>query len=205
MPTDTTPDAFSFTAVTDAELNTEHTSDAITVSGINVAVSIGVTTGGTLVVDDSDFSGSTVSNGQTVAVKLTSSSQPNTSVTATVTIGGVSADFMVTTRAATPPTMVMLSVSNNETLSPTISWDAVAGADHYRLEWNSTSVITEATSYTFSGLSNGTYNLTVYAVDGNGSDLASGTTSFVVIPTFTEWMVLLLALAMMAYLLFRSR
>ena len=95
---DTTPDSFSFTARNNVDPATEVTSNAITVRGINTTVSISVTNGA-LVVDGAAFSGNTVSSGQTVAVKVTSSSTFGQRVTATVTIGTRSADFVVTTRA----------------------------------------------------------------------------------------------------------
>ncbi len=97
----TTPASFSFTDVTGVEPGTEETSDAITVSveDTTAAIPISVTSGGTLEVDGSAFSGNTVTNGQTVAVKVTASSDFATEVSATVTIGGVSDEFSVTTRA----------------------------------------------------------------------------------------------------------
>ena len=96
---DTTPDAFAFTAQTGAEPGTSITSNAITLSGLNGATAIAAS-GGTLVVDGSDFTGTTVTNAQTVAVKVAASSAYNTATTATVTIGGVSANFSATTRPA---------------------------------------------------------------------------------------------------------
>ena len=97
----TTPESFSFTDVTGAEPGTEVTSNAITlvVEDTTAAIPISVTSGGTLEVDGTAFSGNTVTHGQTVAVKVTASSDFVTEVSATVTIGGVSDEFSVTTRA----------------------------------------------------------------------------------------------------------
>ena len=97
----TTPASFSFTDATGAEPGTEVTSDAITlvVEDTTAAIPISVTSGGALVVDGAAFSGNTVTHGQTVAVKVTASSEFSTEVSATVTIGGVSDEFSVTTRA----------------------------------------------------------------------------------------------------------
>ena len=97
---DTTPDAFTFTAKTGVSPGTAVTSNAITVSGIEAAASITVSSGGSLVVDGSAFTSATVTNGQKVAVTVTASASFNTKTTATVTIGGVSAAFSVTTRPA---------------------------------------------------------------------------------------------------------
>ncbi len=93
---DTAPDAFTFTAQNGVMPSTTITSNTVTISGLNGAAPISVT-GGTLVVDGNDFTGATITNAQTVAVKVTSSSAFRTATTATVTIGGVSADFSVTT------------------------------------------------------------------------------------------------------------
>ena len=95
---DTTPDSFSFTARNNVDPATEVTSNTITVRGISAGISISVTNGA-LIVDGAAFSGNTVSSGQTVAVKVTSSSTFGQRVTATVTIGTVSRNFVVTTRA----------------------------------------------------------------------------------------------------------
>ena len=94
---ETTPDAFSFTPRTQVSPSATVTSNAITVSGLEAPASISVR-GGTLVVDGSTFTGATVSNGQTVAVQVRASSRYAATATARVTIGGVSADFAVTTR-----------------------------------------------------------------------------------------------------------
>ena len=125
---DTTPDAFSFTEQTEIEPGTQVTSNAITVSGINAAATISVT-GGSLVVDGSTFSGATVTNGQTVAVKVTASSAFSTATTATVTIGGVSANFKVTTKEVEiePPT----TTATAGFLRVRLDWTPVASATGY--------------------------------------------------------------------------
>ena len=96
---DTTPAGFSFAARSDVAPGAVVTSETITVSGINTVASISVANG-SLIVDGSAFSGDTIRNGQTVAVRVTASATLGGSVTARVTIGGVSADFVVNTRAA---------------------------------------------------------------------------------------------------------
>jgi hypothetical protein len=98
---DTAPDPFDFDDVSNADLSTEYTSDPITVSGINSAAPISVT-GGTYSINGGSFTSSpgTVTNGQQVRARLTSSPDPETGVVATVTIGGISGGFTVTTAAA---------------------------------------------------------------------------------------------------------
>lgn len=99
---DTTPDAFSFTDQTGVALSTAITSNAITISGINAAAAISIT-GGSYSINGGAFTNSTgtVSNGASVQVKVTSSTAYSTATQATLTIGGVSDTFSVTTLAGT--------------------------------------------------------------------------------------------------------
>jgi hypothetical protein len=102
VPTDTTPNAFSFSAQTDVELNTSISSNAINVSGINAATSISISgADGEYSIDGGSFTNATgtISNGQSVVVRLTSANDFSTTTETTLSIGGVSAVFSVTTRA----------------------------------------------------------------------------------------------------------
>ncbi|MES2824597.1 MAG: hypothetical protein V4732_13415 [Pseudomonadota bacterium] len=98
---DLIPDNFSFTAVTGAAVSTEVTSNTITVMSINKPVSISIT-GGTYAIGSGAFTGATgtVTKGQTVKVKVMTSASNSTAVTSTLTIGGVTGSFSVTTIAA---------------------------------------------------------------------------------------------------------
>jgi len=99
---DTTPDAFSFTDQTDVDLSTAITSEAITVAGINKPVAISVS-GGTYDINASGlFTSSlgTVSVGNTVRARHTSSDTGSTAVDTVVTIGGVSDTFTSTTASS---------------------------------------------------------------------------------------------------------
>lgn len=119
-PTDTTPDAFSFTAATNVALSTVSTSNTITVAGIDAAAAISIT-GGEYRIGSGSWVSSpgTVVNGDTVTVRTTSSSANSTAVTATLTIGGVSATYSVTTQAAVAP---------SDTTPNAFSFTAVTGA-----------------------------------------------------------------------------
>jgi len=103
IPADLTPDAFSLTAQTNAALNTLVNSNTFTVSGINGAAAISVT-GGEYSVGCTTpaftTAAGTVASGQTVCVRHTTSAQYSTSVTTTLTIGGVAASFSSTTASA---------------------------------------------------------------------------------------------------------
>ena len=99
---DSTPSAFSFTDVTDADTSTVYTSNSITVAGLdaNSPVAISVT-GGQYSINDGDFTSDagTVVADDTVRARGTSSGSAATAVNVAVTIGGVSDTFTITTAA----------------------------------------------------------------------------------------------------------
>lgn len=102
---DTTPEAFSFTDVENATTSTVYTSDAITVSGINHAAVISVSGDASAKYSINNATAvstnGTVSSGDEVRAVVTSSADASTAVNATVTIGGVSDVWSVTTEAET--------------------------------------------------------------------------------------------------------
>ena len=102
---DVTPDPFGFTPVTAAELNTLVTSESIEVTGINAPAAIRIT-GGEYSIGDKAFTSKngSVKVNDKVRVRIKSSSGHETTVTATLTIGGVSGDFKVTTGSASSDT-----------------------------------------------------------------------------------------------------
>ncbi|WP_105101538.1 agarase [Microbulbifer pacificus] len=126
---DTRPDKFAFTAVSDAEMGTIYTSDAITVSGINAAANISVS-GGEYSVNNGDFTSDagTVNNGDTVSVRITTSTEYSTAVTASLTIGGVNADYSVTTMAEPvepePPTGDVVKIDFNLNMRHTVGGES---------------------------------------------------------------------------------
>lgn len=98
--TDTTPDAFSFIDQTDAALSTLTESATITVSGIGAASAISVSNGEYSINGGTYTSvAGTVTNGQTVKVRHTSSASNSTTVDTVLTIGGVGDTFTTTTLA----------------------------------------------------------------------------------------------------------
>ncbi len=115
VPPDTTPDAFAFVAETNVALATTVTSNNQTVAGINTAAPISVT-GGAYSINGGVFTAApgTVTSGQIVAVRQTSSATPATATIATLTIGGVAADFSATTVPAdtTPSPFSFVDVTN---------------------------------------------------------------------------------------------
>ncbi|GHG01681.1 hypothetical protein GCM10017783_12410 [Deinococcus piscis] len=95
---DTAPDPFTFTAVQGSPPNSEVTSNAVKISGINAPAPIAVA-GGTLLLDGQVSTGTTVRNGQSVAVRVRTAAAPAAVASATVTIGGVSGTFTAVTQS----------------------------------------------------------------------------------------------------------
>lgn len=107
VPPDTTPDAFSFNDQSGLPLNAEVTSNEIVVGGINAPAGIDIT-GGEYSVDGEAFTDEpgTVANGARVRVRVVASNAYTTTVSATLTIGGVSDTFSVTTKSEDVVTVV---------------------------------------------------------------------------------------------------
>jgi len=94
------PDPFSFNPVNNAELSSIYVSNTVTVSGIAALAPISVT-GGEYSVNGGSYTSDPnwVENGDEVTVHQTSAAAYSTLTTATLTIGGVSAPFKVTTKS----------------------------------------------------------------------------------------------------------
>jgi len=117
---DTTPDAFSLTAVNSAALNSVQTSNAITISGINSISAISISAGGSYSINGGAYTSAagTVVNGNTITVRLTSSSSFSTLISTTLTIGGVQSTYNVTTLAQdTVPDSFSFTAVNSVDLS----------------------------------------------------------------------------------------
>lgn len=115
VASDTTPDSFSFTAVTDSRPSLDTQSNTITITGLNAAAPLSIT-GGTYSVDGSQFTSAagTISNGQTLRLRITASAEPGETVVATVTVGDFSTNFSVTTRMPDGASTAMVNdVDNN--------------------------------------------------------------------------------------------
>ena len=115
-----TPDQFTFTDQTDVALSTVIESNAITITGVDPDTDIPVTiSGGEYAVSTDGGStfgaftsaGSNVQLNHQIKVRVTSSGDNSTAVSATLTAGGVSDTFTVTTEAfvdETPPVITIL-------------------------------------------------------------------------------------------------
>ncbi|MCC7253067.1 hypothetical protein [Hyphomicrobium sp.] len=115
---DTTPDAFTFTDQTNVALSTLTTSNTIAISGINTSAPVFVTGSGAEISINGGAWGSsgTISNGETLQVRLTSSLTPGAEMTATVNVGGVSDIWSITTVGpdTTPSAFVFLDLTDQD-------------------------------------------------------------------------------------------
>lgn len=129
---DTTPDAFAFTDVSGATVSTQYTSNTITVAGLGAGVSVPVTiTGGTYSKNGAAYTSAdgTAQNGDTFAVRLTSSASGATSANASLTIGTVSDTYTVTTTGFTPLDLFLASESGDfyDATDYSTMWQDTAG------------------------------------------------------------------------------
>lgn len=97
---DSEPDAFSFAPKTGVATGSNVVSNAVTITGIDVPADITIE-GGSYRINGSQFTatGGVIANGQRIELRVAASAEPETATTTTVTIGGISADFSVTTAA----------------------------------------------------------------------------------------------------------
>ncbi len=156
---DLVPDAFSFTDQTGVALNQQVTSNAINVTGLTGATAISIS-GGTYAINGGPYTSSagSVANGDTVTARITASASNSTTINATVTIGGVSDTFSVTTLDDITPDAFLLTDSSGASLSSVVTSNTI-----------SVSGISAATSISVTG---GTYS-----VNGGAYTSASGSVS----------------------------
>lgn len=114
VASDTTPDSFSFTAITNSNPSLDTQSNTITIAGLNAPAALSIT-GGTYSIDGSQFTSAngTISNGQTLRLRVTASADPGETVVATVTVGDFSTNFSVTTRMPDDASTAMVEDVDN--------------------------------------------------------------------------------------------
>ncbi len=131
--------SWGFADLSNVALNSPFNSNALSVVGIASGTTISIS-GGTYSVNGGTYTADpgTLSPNDTVTVQLNSSSMPSTAARATLNIGGVSGDFIVTTKADTQAPSVPADVK--ATLSGTnqvqLIWSAATdnvGVTAYRI------------------------------------------------------------------------
>lgn len=100
-PADNTPDSFDFVDVVDADLSSVYASDAQQITGMDAGTAISIT-GGEYRINGGSWTSvaGTINPGDTLELRQTSSPNPETATTATVTVGTLSVGWSVTTAAA---------------------------------------------------------------------------------------------------------
>lgn len=95
---DAIPDPFAFAAVTGALMSTWYTSTRIVLSGLPVPVPVSIV-GGRFSLNDGPYGVSPALGGDddSLTVQVFTSASPMSPATASVTVGGVTVDFTVTT------------------------------------------------------------------------------------------------------------
>jgi len=154
---DTVPDPFTFTTVPDATFTTQYESDVVTVSGLGVSppasgitspISISggqysvSTDGGTTWSAYSTTTPATVQNGHKVKVRGTSPAANNQTVTVSLSIGGITGNFAISTpfiAGAQGSNFTMLDSSNgivggtNDVLA---TWDGTSDTNNNSTVFN---------------------------------------------------------------------
>ena len=130
-PPDTTPDAFSFDVVADAELATAYATDAETITGMDPATAVSISGDGS---PEYRVAGGawtsapgTIDPGQTLELRATSPATYETTRTVTVTVGTVSVQWTITTRVkdTTPNAFSFAAISDAELATGYASESAV--------------------------------------------------------------------------------
>jgi len=119
---DNTPNAFSFSALTNQELTTRVNSNSVTLMDMDNNVSISITNGEYEVNGDGNWTSASshINSGDSVKVRTTSSANFSEKVSATLSVGTLNANFDITTKVAPAPTNAKPSITN---LSDSINID----------------------------------------------------------------------------------
>jgi hypothetical protein len=109
---DTTPDTFTFTDINGIALSTATESNSIEITGIDAATTVTIS-GGEYKIGSGIYTtaAGTVSSGQTITIKLTTSSSYATISEATLTVGGVKDTFTATTMQQPAPSLPVVQVN----------------------------------------------------------------------------------------------
>ena len=116
-----TPHQFSFTRQSNVATGTIITSNVITITGIDTTTTISISSG-SYTINGQETTANTISNNDTVTIKITSSDQTNTPVTVTLSVGAsgkeVTASFVVTTRPDTTPDALVFIPASRTGVEP---------------------------------------------------------------------------------------
>jgi len=150
---DSTPDAFSFTDVSDAATNLPYTSNEVTITGIDTSVTVSISGGSG---QYRKFTGGawgayTASNGTASVndkfqLRLTSSTLTGTAVSTTLTVGGTSDTYSITTAG-----------SATDSTPDQFSFNSINGATKNQVYASNAITVTGINTTTAVSISNGEY------------------------------------------------
>ena len=185
---DTTPTAFTFTDINDADLSTVYTSNTITVAGINSPADITIT-GGTYSKNGGAYTANagTVINGDTVTMRVTSSASYSTPVDAVLTIGGVSDTYTVTTLDdTTNPNTTIDSHPDSSTTSTSATFEFSSDDENasFKCKLDDADYAICTSPQDFTGLALGNHTFSAKAIDeANNEDPSPATFSWTITET----------------------
>ncbi len=184
---DTTPNAFDFTNQTGLEINTLTESNTVTITGIDAAATVTISgNSAQFSINGGSYGTSgSITNNQTLKLRMTTSSSFSTGVSTTITVGGVSDSVTFTTRAANvsaPTSITATQTTNTSGSSQTVDVTASGGTGTAQVSNDGSNYYSNGTDFSHSRNSTVTY----YARNQNeGSNSSAITTSKFVPPVVT--------------------
>lgn len=139
---DTTPDAFSFTAIAGADLSTTYVSNSIKAKGLTAPSSISVT-GGMYSINGGAYTAAaaTVNPHDTVSLRVTTPAANKTASNIVLTIGGVSATYAIVTGDVTGPGTLFANPSLSGTWAYSNNNRTVVGTSNHGSVRTATAIV----------------------------------------------------------------
>ena len=184
---DTTPNAFDFTNQTGLEINTLTESNTVTITGITDAATVTISGNSAQfsIAGGSYGTSGTITNGQNLKLRMTTSSSFSTGVSTTITVGGVSDSVTFTTRAANvsaPTAITATQTTNTSSSSQTVDVTASGGTGTAQVSNDGSNFYSNGTDFSHSRNSTVTYHA---RNQNEGSNSSTITTDKFVPPVVT--------------------
>ena len=184
---DTTPNAFDFTNQTGLEINTLTESNTVTITGITDAATVTISGNSAQfsIAGGSYGTSGTITNGQNLKLRMTTSSSFSTGVSTTITVGGVSDSVTFTTRAANvsaPTAITATQTTNTSSSSQTVDVTASGGTGTAQVSNDGSNFYSNGTDFSHSRNSTVTYHA---RNQNEGSNSSTITTNKFVPPVVT--------------------
>lgn len=188
LAADTTPDAFDFTNQTGKELSTLYTSNVETITGLNTGASVSISGNSAQfsIAGGAWSTTGTITNNQSLQLRMYSSSSYSTSVSTTVNVGGVTDSWALTTRAqvlASTPNAPTVTQTNNPSGSVNVDVTSSGGSGTIQVSPDNSNWYSNGQDFTQARGSTVTYYARCVSTDNHVSSSAS--TAKFVPPTVT--------------------